>query len=164
LQWQLANAVHPLHDEPEFDGHELRHATVKPVAAEYFPAAQSVHATEPVVALYFPVAQAKHGPPLIPVYPKLQMHSKDVIHTLHVAPEFVGQDVHAAVPLVDLYFPAPQAVHAVPLGHTVFVRSTLCCIAFEISTAAARVSSSSTMKRPAISPFQYVRAAGVLDT
>ena len=42
---------------------------VAPVAAEYWPAPQSVHAAEPVDVLYFPATQPKHVPPSGPVEP-----------------------------------------------------------------------------------------------
>ena len=36
---------------------------------------QSVHALLPVTILYFPAVQAVHGPPLGPVYPRVQTHA-----------------------------------------------------------------------------------------
>ena len=40
---------------------------VAAVVAEYFPAAQSVHAAEPVTSLYVPAAHAEQTPPSGPV-------------------------------------------------------------------------------------------------
>ena len=65
---QLANAVHSLHDEPEFVGHARQVAPVVPaVVVEYLPVPQLVHAIEPVILLYFPAVQAVHKPPSGPV-------------------------------------------------------------------------------------------------
>ena len=57
---------------------------VAPVAAEYVPAPQSVHAAEPVVALYFPAPHAVHVEPSGP--------EKPATHT---------QSVAASLPLAD---------------------------------------------------------------
>ena len=46
-------------------------ATKAPVAVEYLPASQSVHATLPMICLYLPAAHAVHVPPISPVYPVL---------------------------------------------------------------------------------------------
>jgi hypothetical protein len=46
-------------------------ATKAPVAVEYLPASQSVHATLPMISLYLPAAHAVHVPPISPVYPVL---------------------------------------------------------------------------------------------
>jgi hypothetical protein len=44
-----------------------------PLAAEYVPVPQSVHAANPVDTLYFPATHAAHGPPFGPVNPVLQV-------------------------------------------------------------------------------------------
>jgi hypothetical protein len=46
-------------------------ATKAPVAVEYLPASQSVHATLPMICLYLPAAHAVHVPLISPVYPVL---------------------------------------------------------------------------------------------
>ena len=47
--------------EVEFDGHAVQVLSlVCAVDAEYFPAAQAVHAAEPAIDLYVPAAQASH--------------------------------------------------------------------------------------------------------
>ena len=95
----------------------------------YFPAAQSVHATLPLVVLYFPLAQALHVPGS-PVYPALQVHTPMPVvdcagHEMQLAEDVipvpllyfpVPQNVHAAEPDEDLYFPTAQAVQLPPLG------------------------------------------------
>ena len=71
-----------------------RTALVAPVAAEYVPAPQSVHAADPVDTLYFPASHAVHVPPTGPVDPALQVHFVKAelptgelefdVHALHV--------------------------------------------------------------------------------
>ncbi len=105
LQVQLAAVEQPVHDAPEL-AVQARHAAaaVAPAVAEYFAAAQSVHAAEPVATLYFPATHAAHGPPLGPVYPALQsatiQAALDVLATGDVEP--AGHAVHVAVPVVSL--------------------------------------------------------------
>lgn len=97
---------------------------------EYLPARQSVHAPAPVSGLYLPATQAVHG---LPVKPALHWHcellelpagefvfDRHATHTLLTAPIIVEylpsrQSVHAREPVSDLYFPAAQAVHALPV-------------------------------------------------
>ena len=104
-----------------------------PVAAEYVPVPQSVHAADPVVTLYFPATQAVHGPPSDPVDPALQVQFVKAAlpagdfdfdgQTRHVefaedptAVEYVpaSQSVQVAVPVNTLYFPATHAAHWPP--------------------------------------------------
>ncbi len=122
--------------EFEFAGH-ARHveASVAPTDIEYVPVKQSVHAALPLIVLYFPATQAVHGTPSGPVNPALQAqaltaelavgelefagHARHVVAI--VAPtdmEYVPdkQSVHAALPLIVLYFPATQEVHRPPSG------------------------------------------------
>jgi hypothetical protein len=80
-------------------------------AAEYLPAAQSVHVAVPVTVLYFPPAHAEHTKPFAPVYPKSQRQTVIVVCPMRACPEFDGQSVHTAGPKVFLYFPAIHAVH-----------------------------------------------------
>ena len=64
-----------------------------PVAAEYVPAPQSVHASDPVDTLYFPASHAVHGPPTGPVDPALQVQFvKAELPAGEL--EFVGQSLH----------------------------------------------------------------------
>ena len=46
----------------------------------------------------------------------LHVHLRNALQALHEAPEFGGQDVHNAVPVVSLYVPVMHAVHAPPFG------------------------------------------------
>jgi hypothetical protein len=64
-----------------------------PIAEEYFPAPQLVHAADPVNDLYFPVTHATHGPPSGPVDPALQVQLvKAVLPGGEL--EFDGQSLH----------------------------------------------------------------------
>ena len=107
-----------------------------PAAAEYVPAAQSVHAALPVAALYLPATQAVHGPdPSGPEKPTLHVQAATaelamgelelVGHARQVAaaeaPVVVkyvpaAQSKHTALPVAVLYLPATQAVHVLPSG------------------------------------------------
>jgi hypothetical protein len=106
-----------------------------PLAAEYVPAPQSVHAADPVVTLYFPATHAAHGPPSGPVDPALQVQfAKAPLpggefefdgQTLHVelaeapiAVEYVPatQSEQVAVPVDSLYCPDTQAEQVPPSG------------------------------------------------
>jgi hypothetical protein len=106
-----------------------------PVAEEYVPAPQSVHAADPVVTLYFPVTHAAHGSPSGPVDPTLQVQfTKAALpagefefdgQTLHVelaealtAVEYVPatQSEQVADPVDSLYCPARQAEQVPPSG------------------------------------------------
>ena len=110
-------------------------SSVAPTVAEYFPAAQSVHAALPVPILYLPAAHGEHTPPLGPVYPTLQVqaatavlglgellllgHAEQVVAT--VAPAVVeyvavAQLVHCALPVAILYVPAAHGEHTPPSG------------------------------------------------
>ena len=95
--------------ELELAGH-ARHvvAFVAPVAVEYVPVKQSVHAALPALVLYFPATQAAHGPPSGPVDPALQ-----------------PADTHAltfALPTADVvptgHATQPVAAHGVPVRST----------------------------------------------
>jgi hypothetical protein len=125
--------------ELELAGH-ARHvvAFVAPVAVEYVPAAQSVHAALPIAVLYFPDTQAAHGPPSGPVNPALQ-----------------PADTHAVtleLPTAELV-PAGHATQPVA-AHSVPVRSTPFTIALAIAVVASGMRNSSTAKRPAMSPLK----------
>ena len=64
LHVHMLDALQPLHDAPEFDGHVIHVvAIVAPAVAEYDPTPQLVHAAEPVVFLYVPGTQEVHGLP-----------------------------------------------------------------------------------------------------
>jgi hypothetical protein len=80
---------------------------------------------EPVVVLYVFTGHVMHGPPFGPVNPVRQKQS--VIAVLawnaHVS---VGQVVHAAVPVVSLYFPESHFVH-VPLPWYPMLQRQLVC-------------------------------------
>ncbi len=85
-----------------------------------------MHALVPATALYLPGTHAVQLP-ISPVYPGTHKHSvlprtatEFIGHATHVllslaptAVEYVlaGQNVHAALPLVDLYVPAGHVVH-----------------------------------------------------
>jgi hypothetical protein len=116
-QIQAPTAVCPVADVTEFAG-QSEHAlsTAPPVYALYLPAPQSVHESEPIISLYFPATQAVHVPPFSPVNPLLQTQAVAAVCAVNACPEFDRQSVHAAVPVVALYFPAKQAVHATPLS------------------------------------------------
>jgi hypothetical protein len=89
-----------------------------PIAAEYVPAPQSVHAADPVVTLYFPGTHAAHGSPSGPVDPELQLQFVKAL-----LPggdfEFDGQRMHVELveaPTVVEYVPATQSEQvAVPV-------------------------------------------------
>ena len=71
-------------------------AAVAPVAVEYVPATQSLHAAGPVAALNFPAPHAVHVPPLGPVYPAL--HEQLCTTVLPLAEtEFTGHCRHTAL-------------------------------------------------------------------
>ena len=119
-----------------FAGHaEHVPSSVCPVAPEYLPAPQYVHAASPAPALYLPAAQSTHGPPFGPVKPASQIHpdtpplpagaSEFAGHVVHVpspvaptAPEYLPapQSMHAASPVPALYLPAPHPTHGPPFG------------------------------------------------
>jgi hypothetical protein len=102
MQTQLVSAVDPAVD-CVFDGHATQVlATVAPVVVEYVPAPQSVHATEPDPVLYFPAAHAAHVPPSGPVNQRLQTQLVSAVDPT-VDWVFVGQLVHASVPVLGLY-------------------------------------------------------------
>jgi hypothetical protein len=119
-----------------FTGHTTQVvAVVAPVVLEYVPAPQLAHASVPLAILYVPATHGEHGPPPGPAYPALHTHAAsdelmlvDVVSAGQpkhvdaiVAPvdvEYVPapQLVHAALPLVCLYVPAPHAAHGPPSG------------------------------------------------
>jgi len=123
--------------ECEFAAH-ARHAVASfaPVLGQYVPAQQSVHGALPFVVLYFPVTQAVQnelpsGPlkPALHVQPAMaevpltdqefDAHETQVDATVaRVLVEKVPakQSVHAALPLLVLYFPATQPLHGPPFG------------------------------------------------
>jgi hypothetical protein len=102
--------------------------TEAPSVIEYLPAPQSVHASEPVTCLCFPAEQAVHA---LPVYPVLHRHAvrsdmevETPGHAKHTDSNLAAsvtenfpspQSVHAPEPVTCLYFPAEQAVHALPV-------------------------------------------------
>ena len=73
----------------------------------------------------------------------------DVLPTGEFEP--CGHAVHVTEPVVVLYVPAMQAVHAFPVGHVVSVMSIPFTMVFTISVVAAVFRYSSTKKRPAMS-------------
>ncbi len=75
---------------------------------------QLVHSPVPDVSLYLPEAHAKHGPPLLPVYPALQVQAP-MEELPNCELELAAQLLHAPSPGEYLYFPAPQAEHVPPL-------------------------------------------------
>ena len=117
-----------------FAGHaEHVPSSVCPVAPEYLPAPQYVHAASPAPALYLPAAQSTHGPPFGPVKPASQIHpdtpplpagaSECAGHAVHAlspvaptAPEYLppAHAVHPPVPAFILYVPSTHAVHVPP--------------------------------------------------
>ncbi len=119
-----------------FTGHTTQVvAVVAPVVLEYVPIPQLTHASAPLATLYVPATHGEHGPPPGPAYPALHTHAArdelmlvDVVSAGQpkhvdaiVAPvdvEYVPapQLVHAALPLVSLYVPAPHAAHGPPSG------------------------------------------------
>jgi hypothetical protein len=100
----------------ELAGHDMQ--LVMPVAVEYAPASQFVHAWLPLALLYVPIAHAAQMPPFGPVYPAL--HVQAVAAELELG-EFVlaahvRQLASDVAPAVTEYFPATQPMHApVPL-------------------------------------------------
>jgi hypothetical protein len=70
---------------------------------EFALAGQLVHEVLPVVFLYVPAMQLVHTNPSGPENPMLQVQLRNAVHALHEAPEFDGQDVHSADPVVLLY-------------------------------------------------------------
>ena len=118
--------------ELELVGHVTQVATAEaPTVVEYVPVVQSAHAALPVTVLYLPATQAVHGPdPSGPEKPTLHVQAAtteletgafefeghDTQEAESLAPtatenEPTPQAVHAALPLLVLYFPATQAVH-----------------------------------------------------
>ena len=103
-----------------------------PATLEYVEAGHRVHANEPTMFLKLPAAHAVHVPPSEPVYPKLHLQAASAELVLgevelpgHVRqvvaatiPEYVpaAQSVHAALPVVVLYFPTPHPTHVPPSG------------------------------------------------
>ena len=89
-------------------------AAVAPVAAEYVPAPQSVHAAKPVVILYLPAMQAVHEPPSGPVNPTLQVQAARAVLGLGELelPGHARQADSSVAPAVGEYFPAAQFTHA----------------------------------------------------
>jgi len=80
-------------------------ASVAPVAVEYVPVEQSVHAALPVIVLNLPATHAAHGPPSGPVDPGLQPTDT---HALILAPPiaevvFAGQLAHPDVAVTQLF-------------------------------------------------------------
>ncbi len=64
----MLDALQPLQDAPEFDGHAIQvAASVAPVVVEYTPAPQFVHNALPVPIVYLPATHAEHTPPSGPV-------------------------------------------------------------------------------------------------
>jgi hypothetical protein len=116
-----SGTIHAAEDELPTDEVEpagqTRHdaAAVAASVAEYVPAPQSVHSEEPVSLLYFPAMHAEQTPPSGPVYPMLQVQPVDELHTVQVEPELAGQATHAAADVAAVvveYVPAPQSMHA----------------------------------------------------
>ena len=91
MHWQSVAASLPVVD-CELAG-QLRQVpiAVAPVAAEYVPAPQSVHAAAPVTILYFPATHCTHVPPLGPVNPRLQRQEPTTVCDVSACPEFAGQ-------------------------------------------------------------------------
>ena len=87
------------------------------------------------------------------MYPALQaatIHAAlDVLEAGEVEP--AGHFIHSVLPVPLLYVPAAHAVHELPLGHVVFVRSTLFDMASTIAVVASMPRYSSTTKQPATS-------------
>ena len=118
-----------------------------PVAAEYLPAPQSVHALEPVTVLYLPAGHELHAPPSGPVYPMLQMQlvtageavcdcefgtrTLQLIHELSNEMPSPGwnvltpQSVHTVSPDSFPYFPAAHRVQKLAPPPEYFPRSQL---------------------------------------
>ncbi len=100
LQVQLVEAELPT-GEMESCGQALHVELAEaPTGVEYFPASQSVHASDPVEVLYFPATHAVHVFPSGPVVEYFP----------------ASQSVHASDPVEVLYFPATHAVHVPPSG------------------------------------------------
>jgi hypothetical protein len=108
-------------------------AKAAPVAAEYLPAPQPVHAAEPMSVLYVPATHAEQEPPSDPVYPLLQRQwvaaalplgeLESARHAVQVVAEaaptaaenaLAAQAVHAAEPEPALYFPATHSAQVSP--------------------------------------------------
>jgi hypothetical protein len=76
---------------------------------EYVPAPQFIHEVVPVPLVNFPATHSVHVPPLTPDEPALQVQSTSaVLETGEF--ELPGHDVHAALPVMDLYLPATHPV------------------------------------------------------
>ena len=96
-------------DDPKFKGQFKQvNEDVAPTVVENFPAGQLVQAALPVAILYLPLAHAVQTPPLVPVYPRLQLQFKFDVHIVHEVLEFVGHSVHTPEPVSTLYQPAPH--------------------------------------------------------
>jgi hypothetical protein len=106
---------------------------VPPTVSEYMPALQFVQAPLPDTFLYLPAGHTVHRPPFGPVKPTLQVQAVSAEldpgefelagqrkHDPKSAEEYVpdAQDVHAAEPVVFLYFPAVHALHGLPSRFT----------------------------------------------
>ena len=103
-------------------------SAVAAIVVEYLPAVQSVHELAPVTDLYFPATQSSHA---LPVYPALHWHevrsaeegisagqSEQAVSAVAVIISEClpsSQLVHVASTVTDLYFPATQASHAIPV-------------------------------------------------
>ena len=90
-------------------------AFVAPVAVEYVPVPQSVHAALPLTILYLPATHAAHGPPSGPLNPARQATET---HAFTLEPPLgdvvpAGHAVHALAPDTAEYVPALQFAHAV---------------------------------------------------
>ena len=104
-----------------------------PVVALYAPAPQGMHIPTPVVVLYEPAPQGVHAVPSdAALYPARQVHVEllsaekvlfgHVVQFVDASDEevFIPQDMHIPVPVVALYEPAPQGVHASPLDEAMY--------------------------------------------
>jgi hypothetical protein len=131
LHVQFVDTVQLLHEAPELVGHASQ-LVVRPVVLENSPALQMVHAAAPVALLNVPGAQGVHGPPLGPVYPRLQM--QDVTAGLEM-----GELAFAGHAKQDVKFGAPRVAEYVVTGHATQAVATVAPVAFEYVPAAQLV-------------------------
>ena len=102
-----AQAEAPLAD-PDSAGHTT-HA-VRPVAPEYVPLPQSLHAAEPCPLFCFPATHAVHVPPSGPLCPALHVQLRSAV-LLTGEIDWSGQILHKKSPVLVLYLPASQSTH-----------------------------------------------------
>jgi len=92
-------------------------------AVEYVPAPQFIHEVVPVPLVNFPATHVVHAPPLTPDEPALQVQSTSaVLETGEF--ELVGHDVHAALPVIDLYLPVSQSIQFGPVSPALHTQLT----------------------------------------